>query len=382
MGKYLEQFNKIVQELNEHPKISVLIANTFEPSTLSSIETFEEKRSHKFDDDLTSFFLETNGIRLLWQFNLDINLNNVSKRPHDSEPLNFNFSDNAGCIFIPSIEELLAAPKLVFDTFGEYQKIVLQKNSQDYSRLSFDNYLDSVQVQFSDYFNFLIASKGYIKSRKSFFELNQTSQNYTCNLSEVAIHHFFKQSDRSGTSTANLKTQVMQQHAANNKAISQTELATTIEAHHQFLSNGGAGGRWKTFEVNGFVFGIYTEQESKEGKQANFEQHNLSSKTLDTCDLQLPFTSFCGAYGKYQDFSDCDLSYSLFTDTNFEQAIFADANLSFSDFSRSNLRSVSFMNANIEHCDFENCDLTGADFRGANWKNAKFPGAILKDILY
>ena len=175
----------------------------------------------------------------------------------------------------------------------------------------------------------------------------------------------------------------MQQHAANNKSISQAQLEATIEAHHQFLSNGGAGGRWKTFEVSGFVFGVYnTERKSKEGKQASFEQHNLSSKTLDTCDLQLPFTSFCSAYGKYQDFSDSDFSYSLFTDTNFEQAIFADANLSFSDFSRSNLRSVSFMNANLENCDFENCDLTGADFRGANWKGAKFPGAILKDILY
>ena len=382
MGKYIKKFNKIVHELREHPKVSILSANTFEPSTLSIIKTFEEKRGHSFDDDLTSFFLETNGIRLLWQFKSDINLNNTLKRPHDFEPSNINLTNNSGYILIPSIEELTASPKLVFDRFGEAAEVILNSNSQGYSNLVLNNSLDNVQTNFADYFNFLIESKGYIKSRISFFQNHQTLPNHTCNLTEVAIHHFFKKSDHSGSITTNLKTQVIQQNAANSQSISQAQLEATVEAHHQFLSNGGAGGRWKTFEVGGFVFGVYTGQDSKEGKQANFEQHNLSAKTLDTCELQLPFTSFCGAYGKYQDFSDSDLSYSLFTDTNFEQAIFADANLSFSDFSRSNLRKTSFMNANLEHCDFENCDLTGADFRGANWKNAKFPGAILRDILY
>ncbi len=382
MGKYLNQFNKVIKELSEHPKVSILSTNTFEPSTLSLIKTLEKKVGHKFDNDLTSFFLETNGIRLLWEFDLNQNLNKTQKQPEDFQPLNFNFSENVGCIFIPSIEELSTSSNLVLDTFGEYGEVVLKSNSEGYLSLSLDNYLESIQVKFSDYFNFLIESKGYIKSRKLFFQVNQGFQNHTCNLTEVAIYHFFKKSERSGSSTANLKTQVMQQHAANSQTVSQAQLEATIEAHHQFLSNGGAGGRWKVLNINGFVFGVYTGQDSKSGKQANFEQYNLSSKVLDTCELQLPFTNFCGAYGKYQDFSDADLSYSLFTDTNFEQAIFADANLSFSDFSRSNLRETSFMNANLENCDFENCDLTGVDFRGANWQGAKFPGAILKDILY
>lgn len=382
MGKYLKHFNEIVKELNEHPKISIISANTFEPSSLSSIKTFEKKRSHKFNDDLTSFFLETNGLRLLWQFSLNSDTKKTQNKSHDYNSFDFNFVDYAGCIFIPSLEELAQSSKLTLDKFGEYGNVVLKTNSKGCYSLCLDNYLDSIQVSFSDYFNFLMESKGYIKSRKSFFQLNQSFQNYTCNLTEKAIHHFFKQSDSSGASTTNLKTQIMQQHAANNKTISQAQLAAIIEAHHQFLSKGGAGGRWKTFEVGGFVFGVYTGKNSKDGKQANFEQHNLSSKTLDTCELQLPFASFCGAYAKYQDFSDSDLSYSLFTDTNFEQAIFADTNLSFSDFSRSNLRKVSFMNANLENCDFENCDLTGADFRGANWRGAKFPGAIMKGVLY
>jgi uncharacterized protein YjbI with pentapeptide repeats len=373
MKNYIEQFNKIVHELREHPKISILCSNIFEPASSISIKTFEEKLGHKLDNDLKDFFLTTNGLALSWVFSQG----DASKKM--PSPL---LGEQTGHISIPSIEQLSTSSTLTIDAFSPYNKVVLKDNAHGICSLSLSNYLDSIQCSFSDYFDFIIASKGYVKYRKLFFQPNSTLQNFKCNLSLTAIHHFFKQSDRQGASIAKLKTQAMQQQAASSKTISPTQLNTIVEAHHRFLSNGGAGGSWTACEVSGFVFGVYDGKSTKEGKQANFEQANLASESLDTCELQLPFTSFCGAHGKYQDFSNSDLSHCLFTDTNFEKAVFADANLSFSDFSRSNLREVSFMNANLENCDFENCDLTRADFRGANWKNAKFPGAILENVLY
>ena len=197
----------------------------------------------------------------------------------------------------------------------------------------------------------------------------------------MELHHFFPYSNTEGSSMVGLKTQQMQQIAANNPPLTNTELENIISQHHLFLQSGGAGGRWKTLSVSGFIFAIYTGVEATAGEQAVFEKKNISKK-LDLQEVLLPFSNFCAVHCINQDFSEADLSHSLMTDAMLNYTIFADANLSNVDFSRASLRNVSFMNTNLRGADFENCDLTGADFRGAILDGSRFPGAILKDVIY
>lgn len=195
------------------------------------------------------------------------------------------------------------------------------------------------------------------------------------------ILELFPMADISGSDTTSIKTQQMQKVAQLKAPLTLFEIKKIIDQHHQFLSTGGAGGRWQTLLLAGMVIGIYVGAEAASGSQAIFEKRHISSE-YDLQEIILPFANFCGTYCKSQDFSDANLSHSLFTDAYLENTIFMDTNLQHSDFSRANLRSVSFMNADLRGTDFENCDLTNADFRGAYLENARFPGAILKNIKY
>lgn len=184
-----------------------------------------------------------------------------------------------------------------------------------------------------------------------------------------------------GADTSNIKTAEMQKVAKVKTPLTLLEIKKIIESHHQFLSTGGTGGKWKTLLFAGMVMGIYVGADAASGTQAILEKKHLPSN-IDLQEIVLPFANFCGVFCKNQDFSDANLSYCLMTDANFENTIFADANLQGTDFSRANLRNVSFMNADLRGADFENCDLTNADFRGAYLENSRFPGAILKNIKY
>ncbi|MFK7948830.1 MAG: pentapeptide repeat-containing protein [Saprospiraceae bacterium] len=191
----------------------------------------------------------------------------------------------------------------------------------------------------------------------------------------------FPMADVSGSDTTTIKTQQMQKVAQIKTPLTLLEIKNMIEQHHQFLSTGGAGGKWQTLLLSGMVIGIYVGAESTAGNQAIFEKQHISSE-FDLQEVTLPFANFCGVYCKSQDFSEANLSHCLFTDAYLENTIFMDTNLQKSDFSRANLRNVSFMNADLRGADFENCDLTNADFTGAYMDNTRFPGAILKNITY
>lgn len=191
----------------------------------------------------------------------------------------------------------------------------------------------------------------------------------------------FPLSNEKGGSTAAIKTQQMQQIAQQKTPLTSSEIRVIIEQHHQFLSTGGAGGKWKTLQIQGMVIGIYIGADANAGIQAVLEKRHISDE-IDLQEIVLPFANFCGVYCRNQDFSEADLSHCLFTDALLENTIFADTKLQHSDFSRANLRHASFMNADLRHTDFENCDLTKADFRGALLEGARFPGAILKDVVY
>ncbi len=151
------------------------------------------------------------------------------------------------------------------------------------------------------------------------------------------------------------------------------------EVHHEFLSAGGAGGKWQILQVGDLVVGFYDVESKAEG-QAVFERMNLTKVKIK--DIELPFANFCGAFAIKTDFSFSNLSYSLFTDASLESTNFEGAYLKNVDFSRSNLMGACFKNADLSGVDFENCNLSNADFRGAKIKSARFPGAILDEIQY
>jgi uncharacterized protein YjbI with pentapeptide repeats len=195
------------------------------------------------------------------------------------------------------------------------------------------------------------------------------------------VVELFPRAGVSGADTTAIKTKQMQKAAELKTPLTHLEIKNIVRQHHEFLSTGGAGGRWQTLLLSGMVTGIYIGAESTSGSQAVFEKLHLSS-ALDLQEINLPFANFCGVYCKNQDFSEANLSHCLFTDAYLEHTIFMDANLQHTDFSRANLRQVSFMNADLRGADFENCDLTNADFTGAYLDNATFPGAILTNIKY
>ncbi len=371
------QFQEAIEKLKEHPLIVVKYFNIFPPVSQAIILTVEQSIGHVLPQRLKEFYMLTNGLELGWHF---------KALPHQKQqhtPLDGNIKIKPfEKVFQGKMTEQLDTT-FVFEECNDIDKVTIswQAEKKPTWQLYLQNQTEN-SIPFSTYFQHLTATCGFTKARSTIFKFPDLSHQTKWDLDQLAIHHYFPQSDRAGANTQNLKTQQMQQKAENETATTTAQLEEIVAAHHQFLNNGGAGGRWKTFHVSGLVFGVYIGGKSEKGVQANFEQKKLSSLSLDTIGLVLPFTTFIGMYAKYQDFSEADFSYSIFTDAMLEKAIFAEANLEYCDFSRANLRGVSFMNANLKGVDFENCDLTNADFRGANWQGAKFPGAILKNIQF
>jgi uncharacterized protein YjbI with pentapeptide repeats len=191
----------------------------------------------------------------------------------------------------------------------------------------------------------------------------------------------FPLSNQKGGDIASVKTLKMQQIAQQKTPLTEQEIKVIIRQHHQFLSTGGAGGKWQTLQMQGMVMGVYAGADSSAGTQAILEKRHISDE-FDLQEIILPFANFCGVYCPNQDFSEADLSHCLFTDALLKNTIFADTKLQHTDFSRANLRNASFMNADLRYTDFEHADLTNADFRGALLDGAVFPGAKLKGVIY
>ena len=105
------------------------------------------------------------------------------------------------------------------------------------------------------------------------------------------IHPFFPLSEQEGRSTAGINTNHMIKLAKENKPVSKTQFDKMIEKHQEFLTAGGAGGKWQIILVRGLVVGLYNiDEEIKEGSQANFERANL--KKLDLSEKEIPFANF------------------------------------------------------------------------------------------
>lgn len=72
----------------------------------------------------------------------------------------------------------------------------------------------------------------------------------------------------SGADTTAIKTKQMQKAAELKTPLTHLEIKNIVRQHHEFLSTGGAGGRWQTLLLSGMVTGIYIGAESTSGSQA------------------------------------------------------------------------------------------------------------------
>ena len=101
-----------------------------------------------------------------------------------------------------------------------------------------------------------------------------------------------KVSDQKGGSCAGINKKRITDLARKSKPVSESRLEEIIEKHFNFLSNGGAGGKWQTLLVKGMVVGIYDLPVTiKNGEQATFERANLSKVQL--ANKVIPFANFC-----------------------------------------------------------------------------------------
>ena len=190
----------------------------------------------------------------------------------------------------------------------------------------------------------------------------------------------FPLSTKKGSDCSSINHQKIRMMAEYGLTLNKDHIIKILEAHHEFLISGGAGGQWKALQVEDLVIGFYDSSNTGKGEQAIFERTNLTKTSFNK--LALPFANFCGVFARETDFSFSDLSHSLYTDATLEGANFEGANLKKVDFSRSNLKEARFVNANLSGVDFENCDLSNADFTGAKFDTARFPGVNLKGIKY
>jgi len=195
------------------------------------------------------------------------------------------------------------------------------------------------------------------------------------------ISDHFPMSDQKGRDRQAINLPLTRQMALKKEPFSSKRLTQTISQHHEFLANGGAGGKWKTILLKGLVFGIYDGAEAKKGKQASFEHIHILPDCIFNR-IALPFSNWCGVLADNLNASGIELSYSLLTDASLVAANFSQARLCNADFSRADLRGADFREADCAGVDFENCDLRGADFRGARLPNARFPGARLEEVKY
>ncbi|MCP4442498.1 MAG: pentapeptide repeat-containing protein [Aureispira sp.] len=426
---YLERFNKLVEELHAHPKVEVLTYHTFPAVQDQVIQKIEQAIGKELDANIKKFYKETNGLQLRWILTSNEDFNSSIHR-FDEAVLGWDYAaveyrPEDGCILFlpiedafehsfkniePNVSEILSIEGTTytlpaffekikpFDQFSHYCNMVFfldQEGSQlvlmgDEEHLC---YTDSRITNFESYIEFLLATKGVAQKRKQFYghyqgykmSVVETLQDYWTeqngvDLDTLVFVQEFPLADQPGTQQKNIDTRGMQDRAQRSEVMTQEAIEKMIHEHFEFLNSGGIGGRWQSMLIKNVVFGVYLGAKSERGRQAILDMQKIP-QNVDLQEAQLPYSSWCGVYARYQDFSDADLTGSLMTDANLEKTIFVDANLENVDFSRANLRGASFMNANLRGADFENCDLTDTDFRGAILEGARFPGAKLKGVL-
>lgn len=424
---YIEAFNSLARELAQHPAIELLSYHTFAPLSKQRIEDLERQYNCQLDDSIRNFYQQTNGVQLRWMLKSNRHYCAQKYPPFHSAtaPMPWDYAveeyeKEDGCVMLLPLEDILRnvlPPNLnqgninlngknystidfharirVMDCFSYYcsMALFLQENKAPVVLFGDENstcFVDSKLTDFATYLEFVLASKAVCARRKLFFGQEQGYQkeyvstlppdiSQQWSLSRLILAQEFPLADQQGCSTMRIKTQKMQEKAYKDGLLKREEWEKMVLEHQNFLSSGGIGGEWQLIAIRGRALGIYKGSYSKGGEQAILDLR-LLEENIPLKQLYLPYSSWCGAYAKGQNFSYANLTGSLLTDANLEGVVFEGALLEQVDFSRSNLKGANFVNANLSGADFENCNLTEADFRGAVLEGCQFRGAVLKGI--
>ena len=429
MKNYKQRFKKLVEELNAHPAVQVLSFCTYPPVSETTVEHYEQEMEITIPNSLRSFYLETNGLHLRWilksneDFNPQKHVND--KTIQDCMYPSQHYLPEDGVISILPIEKMFGTNWS--NEFGFEEDVVLEGKNYPLVELDkrvkfFDMYnhenamafvltdeqemlvlmateeltclSDSLVTDIDSYFEFILANKGVLSRRKAFYEKRQKTpiskietpfsfwtDQKKFDINSALLKNVFPFADKAGRNTIGIDSQRLHQIAKNSPSLNAEDLEEMVQKHYDFLSSGGAGGKWKTLLIDGLVVALYTGAVHSKGEQASFDRRCFDGD-LSFENVELPFANFCGTYAKGINFAQSDFSYAVFTDAMLEEANFSNTNLQHVDFSRANLSYANFSYANLNGVDFENCNLQGANFVGAKLEAARFPGAILRDVVY
>jgi uncharacterized protein YjbI with pentapeptide repeats len=191
---------------------------------------------------------------------------------------------------------------------------------------------------------------------------------------------FFPHSKEPGSFVGNIDADLMHGMSKRSTPIQISDFELIIKEHNLFLEFGGLGGKWETFVTSGLTLSVYTGIKASKGKQALFNNSNLT--LLDLSKKNLQCVDFTNVYYPDGKFFGSNLRNSIFIDSVLINIDFSNSNISQCDFSRSLMMNCNFDNADLTFSDFENCNLTGSTFKNANLKNSRFPGAILENVIF
>ncbi len=381
-SSFLQQ---LIHPLKESPHIQLTHCRKHPPLSDDQIRFFEELNQVSLPPIYVSLLRETNGLELRWKF--------ANPLPDSTKfPDVALLSDVDGCLNISPLEpnrQLTSASHCIFEKINDHFTGALLKSHDKLDVIFGNPSAGSQKISLEHYLFFLIASKGFLPWRHHWFAHKNKSfrilpdkafwENFKLSLQLPELIHQFPLCDQPGSPPSGIRRSLIYRLAQNGKRITSRQKEIIQNQHLEFLSSGGAGGKWQILQIQGITTAIYVKKGKVAGKQASFE-HSRIPERVSFKKTTFPFTNFCGAYAPTIDFSESELSYSVFIDAFLPQANFEHAALQHVDFSRANLQGTSFKNANLEHCDFEQCNLEHADFSGANLRNSRFPGAFLNDV--
>lgn len=422
MANYVTAFQSLATALAREPDIVLLGFHTFAPLTDADLDDLAARHCCVLSPAIRQFYRETNGLQLRWIFKHNPQYQAAQHPPHQNNrpPVPWDYARTTyraedGCIFLLPLDELLAtalppvwtdAPLTLqgqhytplefygalrpLDSFSVYDSMamLLREKAAPLVLLCEEQgeWTDATHpVSFEQYLSFLYRSLGYCLRRRQWLTLDGLLDISSCQsfwtLDRLRLARRFPLVDQPTLPNPQVATLSMQKKAAQQVPMAVEDWQAKVDAHLQFLEEGGIGGKWSIITLQGRTMGIYQSAHNGQGQQALLDCQRLEA-SIDVQGLYLPYSSWCGAYLKGLDGSDADLTGSLFIDAQLTGAIFAEANLENVDFSRSTLRGVSFVNANLTGADFEGCDLTRADFRGAILTGSRFKGANMHEVVY
>jgi len=392
---WLSLFSDMVNELREHPQVQLLNYHKFPPVDYSQFDFLEKKYKLTIPKDVQAFYQETNGLQLRWIFKNNEQFSE-EKYPIKNQILEWDYFqktfrwEDGGIMLLPL--EMLLEEKII-DAFSEDYNLICTFDDFKLSISENEDFSNEfLSTDFDSYLEFLIAGKGLITrrnffySRPDFFTEKNPTQILTphpfwtsgkiLNLDQAVLKDQFPLCDQVRFFENKINRIGLQMMAQNGETISQNDLESIVEKHHEFLMAGGGGGEWKVLQIRGIVTAFYNHQnEIQEGEQTVFERKNLNNISFEN--IELPYSNCCTIFAEGVNFSNSNFEKSIFTDSFVQNSNFYNSKLTGVDFSRSDLRNANFENAILKDVDFEECDLRGASFENTNLEGASFVGAKL-----